>query len=56
VADGKTFRMEDAPAGLVLRSKSKGGGIPRAQGAEASSDGERATIKAKGGPLEVVLQ
>jgi hypothetical protein len=56
VNDGKTFRMEDAPAGLVLKSKSKRGEEPRVIGAEVTVDGEAATIKAKGGPLEVVYQ
>lgn len=53
--DGKTLRMEDAPEGLVLRSRAKGGEAVAVKGASAELEGDSATIKAKGGPLEVVL-
>ncbi len=56
VNDGNVFRMEDAPADLVLRSRSKSGLTPRVTGAEATVDGDATTIKSKGGPLEVVFQ
>ena len=56
VRDGNVFRMENAPEGLVLKSRSRNGRKPRVSGAEAEADGDTATIKSKGGPLEVVFQ
>lgn len=56
LVDGKAFTMDDAPRGLVLRFKSKGGEAIKAAGGEVRSDGESGAIEAAGGPLEVTLQ
>jgi len=56
VKDGNVFRMEGAPADLVLRSRSRSGQTPRVNGGGASVDGDGTTIKSKGGPLEVAFQ
>lgn len=56
VSEGKTFRMAEAPRGLVLRFKSKGGEIPRASGGEVKIGRDSASIEAAGGPLEVSVQ
>lgn len=56
VMKGKTFRMDDAPRGLVLRFKSKGGEGVRAVGGEIRSEKDSTTVETVGGPLEVTLQ
>lgn len=53
--EGKAFRMDEAPAGLVLRFKAKGGETARATGGTADADGETTMIRASGGPLKVTV-
>jgi peptidoglycan/xylan/chitin deacetylase (PgdA/CDA1 family) len=50
---GKTYRMDDAPSGLVLRFKAKGGERIDCKGGMASEGGDGVSVKAAGGPLSV---
>jgi hypothetical protein len=55
VREGKAFRMDEAPTGLVLRFKAKGGETAKATGGTAEADGETTMVKASGGPLKVAV-
>jgi len=56
VAEGKTFRMDDAPKGLVLRFKTRGGEGVKAAGGELRLEKDSWAIEAAGGQLELTLQ
>ncbi|MDV3276965.1 MAG: hypothetical protein LYZ69_00685 [Nitrososphaerales archaeon] len=51
--EGNTYTMDDAPSGLVLRFKDKGGRKFAAEGGTVGVDGDPNAIKATGGPLRV---
>ncbi|MDV3244188.1 MAG: hypothetical protein LYZ66_03285 [Nitrososphaerales archaeon] len=56
VLEGDRFRMDQAPAGLVLRFKANGGQTPTVEGGTFGTEGNEAVIKAGGGPLTVAVK
>jgi len=53
VEEGGQFRMDDAPPGLVLKFKPKGGQSLSVEGGTVAGRTDVTTIKAKGGPLRL---